>query len=208
MKFCIVGTGGAGREAFESLEKILLARGQDALEQVCFMQTDTDSQSEHIMGVPVIPYHDYHPELYQIIVAIGSPKLRKRVVSELPSTARYVTLIDPTAVVSKYASLGKGSIVGAGVVVTCNVDLGAFVQLNLNTTISHDTVAGDFFTTAPTVSVCGNCSIGAGVYLGAGACVRQGITICDGVTIGMGGVVVKDVLEPGVYAGVPVKKIK
>jgi len=45
------------------------------------------------------------------------------------------------------------------------------------------------------------------VYFGTNSCVRQKITICDNVTIGMGGVVVKNITEPGVYIGNPVQKL-
>jgi serine acetyltransferase len=50
--------------------------------------------------------------------------------------------------------------------------------------------------------------IGDCVYIGTNAVIREGVHICDGVTIGAGAVVLNDITESGVYAGVPAKKIK
>ena len=56
--------------------------------------------------------------------------------------------------------------------------------------------------------ISGNCSIGDYVYLGTNSSVKEKLNICNGVTIGLSSGVIKHIQEPGVYAGVPVKKIK
>jgi serine acetyltransferase len=38
--------------------------------------------------------------------------------------------------------------------------------------------------------------------------IREGTKVCDNVTIGAGSVVLKDITQPGVYIGIPAKKIK
>ena len=91
---------------------------------------------------------------------------------------------------------------------TCDINLGEFAHLNLNTTIGHDATIGDFFTSAPSVNIAGNSKIGKNVYFGSGSGCREKINICDYVKIGMGGVVIKDITESGIYAGVPVIKKK
>jgi UDP-3-O-[3-hydroxymyristoyl] glucosamine N-acyltransferase len=74
--------------------------------------------------------------------------------------------------------------------------------------VGHDCVIGDFFTASPGVNISGNCTIGNQVYIGTNASLKQGITICDDVIIGMGSVVVKDIIEPGVYIGNPISKLR
>ncbi len=207
MKYCIVGAGGAGREAFESLEQILSSRGMDPLSEICFLETDGVVRNAEVMGVPVMGLDAFDPEKYQVVIAIGNPTVREKVVAQLPTATQYFTLVDPSAVVSKYAILGAGTIIGAGVVINCNVKLGLHSRIDINSTLSHDIEAGDFFTTAPGGHVCGTCRIGDRVYLGAGAVIRQGIQLGDDVTIGMGGVVVKDIMEAGTYVGVPVTRM-
>lgn len=90
---------------------------------------------------------------------------------------------------------------------TCNIKIGKHAHLNLHTTIGHDCIIGDYFTTAPATNISGNCEFGECVYFGTNSSVRQGIKICDNVTIGMGGIVVKNINEEGVYIGNPVKKL-
>ena len=49
--------------------------------------------------------------------------------------------------------------------------------------------------------------IGNGVSIGSNASILP-VTICDGAVIGAGAVVTKDILEKGIYAGNPARKIK
>lgn len=48
--------------------------------------------------------------------------------------------------------------------------------------------------------------IGNKVYIGSNATILP-ISICDNVVIGAGSVVTKDIIEPGIYAGNPARKI-
>ena len=61
--------------------------------------------------------------------------------------------------------IGEGSIICAGTILTTNLVFGKFTQLNLLTTIGHDTILGDFCTTGPGVNISGNCNIGNNVIL-------------------------------------------
>ena len=44
-------------------------------------------------------------------------------------------------------------------------------------------------------------------WVGIGATVKNGIKICDNCLIGAGAVVVKDILNPGIYIGTPAKML-
>ncbi len=57
------------------------------------------------------------------------------------------------------------------------------------------------FTSAPIV-------IGSDIWIGANSLICQGVTICDHVVVAGNSVVTKPITEPGVYGGVPAKKIK
>jgi UDP-3-O-[3-hydroxymyristoyl] glucosamine N-acyltransferase len=103
--------------------------------------------------------------------------------------------------------IGEGSIVNAGCILTCNIQIGKHAHINLLTTIGHDCKIGDFFTSAPGTNVNANCKFGDCIYLGSNVVVRQEINICSNVTIGMGGAVYKSIKHPGIYAGNPVRKI-
>jgi sugar O-acyltransferase (sialic acid O-acetyltransferase NeuD family) len=207
-KICIVGAGGFGREALCCLIDSLKDENIKIDDIACFMVEDAAHTNEKIMGIEVIPQSKFDPDKYDAIVGTGDPTLRKKIVNSLPPNTTYTTIIHPTAVISKWVEIGEGSIITAGTILTCNIKIGKHAHLNLHTTIGHDCVIGDFFTTTPAVNVSGNCQFGECVYLGTNASIKQGVSICSNVTVGMGGVVVKDITEPGIYIGNPLKKFE
>jgi sugar O-acyltransferase (sialic acid O-acetyltransferase NeuD family) len=172
------------------------------------MVDDNNYLEKEIMGIPVIKQSNFDPEKFKVVVAVGDSKRRKQIVRKLPIQTRYTSIIHPSAVISKWVEIGEGSIITAGVILTCNIKIGKHAHLNLHTTVGHDCQIGDFFTAAPAVNISGNCTMGDCVYWGTNSSVRQGIKICDDVTIGMGGVVVKDIDNRGVYIGNPVRKLQ
>lgn len=206
-KICIMGTGGFSREVLCCLIDGIAKANLKIEEIACFMESDENFKENKIMGIDVIPQSKFDPELYNVVVAIGDPSSRKRVVNNLPSQTTYTTIIHPSAVISEWVEIGEGSIITAGTILTCNIKIGKHAHLNLHTTIGHDCIMGDFFTTAPAANISGNCEFGECVYFGSNSAVKQGVKICDNVTIGMGGIVVKDITEEGVYIGNPLKKL-
>jgi sugar O-acyltransferase (sialic acid O-acetyltransferase NeuD family) len=144
-----------------------------------------------------------------VLIAIGDSKKRYQVFTKLNSNIKYFKFIHSSGkiLLEDSVSIGEGSIICAGSIITCDVTLGNHTHLNLNTTIGHDTVVGDFFTTAPGVNISGNCQVGNRVYVGTNACIKEKISICDDVIIGMGACVVKDIKESGTYIGIPAKKV-
>ena len=89
--------------------------------------------------------------------------------------------------------------------VSCNVTLGHHVHLNAQCTIGHDTVIGDYFTSACSVMIAGNNNISKNCYFGMNSSTRQGITIMENVSIGLNSGVVKDINKSGTYIGTPAK---
>ncbi len=207
-KICIAGAGGFGKEVLCCLIDIIASTDLKIEEIACFMVRDEDLKETTIMGVEVIPQSAFNPLLYNVVVAIGDPKKRKKVVESLPANTTFTTLIHPTAIISAWVEIGEGSIVTAGTIITCNIKIGKHAHLNLHTTVGHDCVMGDYFTTAPAVNISGNCRFGDCVYFGTNASIRENVTICSNVIIGMGGVVVKNITEEGVYIGNPLKKLE
>ena len=206
-KICIVGTGEFARETLCCLIDILSAQSETTKGNVVFLDHEGICDKREIMRVPVIKSKDFNPENYRVVVAIADPKSRKLVVSQLPKTTEYITLVHPTVVMSEWVEIGDGSIITTGCILTCNIKLGVHTQLNLLTTVGHDCQLGDYFTTAPSVNISGSCTIKEAVYFGTGASVKQGVNICGNVTIGMGGVVLNHITRSGTYVGVPVQKL-
>jgi len=155
----------------------------------------------------ILPLSQFDEKKYIVNVVIGDPKLRKKLIDSLPSDTKYFTFIHPTAqILDNNIIIGEGSIICANCILTTNIKLGKHTHLNLSTTIGHDCVIGDFFTTSPGAKVSGNCTIGSEVHLGTNCSVKEKLNICDSVTIGLNAGVVKDIKKSGVYVGVPAKR--
>jgi UDP-N-acetylbacillosamine N-acetyltransferase len=56
-------------------------------------------------------------------------------------------------------------------------------------------------------TVAGRVIVGAHTLIGAGATIIDGVSVCDQVVVGAGGVVVRDILTPGVYVGIPAQAL-
>lgn len=139
-------------------------------------------------------------------VAIGSCKVREQLFTVLLKMGSLPhTVMHPTASLSRFATLGKGSFLAAQSVVAPAAMVGAGVIVNHGAVVDHDCVVGDFSHIAPNATLGGCVIVGAGVLIGAGANVLPGISIGDGAVIGAGAVVTNDVHAGEVQAGIPAK---
>lgn len=203
----ISGTGGISKEVLCLITDLGKYNDVAGFIEPDFIIEKEDIPKE-IMGKPVFPYSKVDVNKHIVSLAMGDSKIREKSISQLPEGIEFITLIHPTAVVSQWAKIGEGSIICAGTIITCDINIGKHAQLNLNTTIGHDCQIGDFFTTAPNVNISGNCTFGEHVYFGTSSSIKQGISIKGNTVIGMGAIVTKDIEEPGVYVGIPAKKLK
>ena len=121
---------------------------------------------------------------------------------------RPAVLIDPAAIVGRNAQVGPGCVVCAGTVLAISSRLEAHTIVNLNCTVGHDTVLEPYCTVHPGSNLSGRVHVGACTDIGTGTKIIQGLAVCPGCTLGAGTVVVRDITEPGTYAGVPARRIK
>ena len=193
MKKALIGNGGHAREVLSQIGKNL----------PCFVDDEYVTEN-------TLPLSSFDPKKYKIIVAIGDPLERKKIISKLPKNTKYFTFIHPSAQIldKKTITIGLGSFIGANSILTTNISIGEHTILNRGNQIGHDTKIGDFLSAMPGSIVSGNCNLGDCVYLGTNSSIREKINICDNVTIGLGSGVVKNISEPGTYVGLPAKKIK
>lgn len=199
----IFGSGGFGREVLALLNDAQLGHRISA-----FYESDAIWAARAVSGLPVLPASQFDPKSTEIVLAIGSPGARQAVRDSLPAETQYPTIIHPNVVRSPSVNIGQGSVICAGCILTCDINIGEYVHLNLMTTLGHDCVLGDFVTTAPAVNVSGHCNIGRGAYFGTNSCIREGLDIAANTTIGMGAVVVSSIREAGIYVGSPARLIQ
>ncbi len=177
-----------------------------------------DFIGQQISGVSIISEEDFKSRISidteaNAFIAVGSPIIKNKIFKMLAEykNLKFPTVIHPKSSFDKRpgkVSFGQGTIVCPGAVITTEIHIGDFVLVYLNTTIGHETSIGDFSTISPGANISGNVKIGKNVFIGTGAMVLERLTICDDVIIGAGAVVNRSITEPGVYVGVPAKKIK
>jgi sugar O-acyltransferase (sialic acid O-acetyltransferase NeuD family) len=193
MKQAIIGSGGFAREVRASI----------GINLPFFVDDKYLTGNSEERGLSA-----FDPSEFEVIVAIGDPKVRESIVGRLPKETKYFTYIHPSVhIINNFIGMGEGTIVLAGCVLSCGSILGKHTHLNFNTVIGHDVIAGDYLTTAPNVGIMGNNTLGDRVYFGVGSSTKEKITICSDVTIGLGAGVVKSINQPGTYIGLPCQKV-
>lgn len=154
----------------------------------------------------------FHQLGFSYVITAGQIKsaaLRKRIFADLVSIdADIETVISPTATVSKYSSVGKGSMIMHHTVINADAILGENCIVNSASVIEHDVILGDHVHISTNVIVNGNCKIGSESFVGSACCISNGVEIGNQIVIGAGSLVINDIKEKGTYVGAPVRKVK
>jgi sugar O-acyltransferase (sialic acid O-acetyltransferase NeuD family) len=204
MKIAIVGAGGHGKVVADAI----IARGTDSL--VGFFDEDPSLWGKSHLGLPILgPIESWrgHP-VDAIVVAIGENMARKRQYEKLKvAGAKLATVVHPQATLGKGVILGEGVVALAHVVVNPDARIGVNTILNTASTVDHDCVIGSHSHLAPGVRIAGDVSLGDGVFAGIGAVVIPGVSIGHWSLIGAGAVVIRDAPEGAKLIGVPAKAV-
>jgi len=201
-KLCIFGASGAAKE--------IRAVAKNFYDTVAYIDLKAGNP---INGIPVKDEDFFDSNIHCAIVGIGDSILRFKIVSKLlikHPQIKFVTLVDSSSVLldKDHIAIGRGSIIGANSTLTTDITLGEFTFINLNCTIGHNCKLGNFLTTAPGTKISGKVTCGERVYFGSNSVAIENIYIVGDVIIGAGSVVTKNILESGVYVGIPARKIK
>lgn len=198
----LVGASGLARE--------VIAAGMTGI--VGILDDDADLHGTEVAGVPIVgAVSDAATRTEQLLVCVGPSGSRRSVIdrcTELGVTAdRYAMFVARSARIGASSSVGAGSILLDGVVVTADARIGRHVVVMPNATITHDDVLEDCSTLAAGVALGGSVRIGEAAYIGMNASVRQGISVGVHATVGMGAVVLRDVPPHQTWAGVPARPL-
>lgn len=209
----IFGAGGFGREVAYWIEDC--QKAYNNIQAVCFVDENPAKQGTMQNDLPIMGLalaRERFPRA-KIVSGIGSPSLRQRLMAKAADAGfEFASVIHPRTEVSRWVEIGMGAVICAGNKLTTNIVLGEHVQLNMDCTIGHDVVMGDYTTLAPGVHVSGYVHFGKRVYVGTGAVLIHGtqdepLVIEDDSIIGAGACVIKPVRAGTTVAGVPAKPL-
>lgn len=213
-QIAIYGAGGFGREVAFCIEDCYQAYGN--IQTVCFIDDDQAIRGKMLNGIPVMALgaaRDNFPRA-KVVSGVGAPQMRERLMSKAAAAGfEFATVIHPRVERSRWIDIGPGTLICAGNLLTTNITLGRHVQINLDCTVGHDVVMGDYATLAPGVHVSGYVHLGQRVYVGTGATIINGtaanpLVIGDDVVVGAGACVTKSVPPGLTVVGVPAQPLK
>jgi len=193
------------------MKKVLIGNGGHAKEVMAQMGVKLDRfvDDQYVKhSEDALPLSLFDPKKHIAMIAVADPRDRFDIVQRLPKETQFFTFIHPTALLMGDVEIGEGSFIGAYSILTTNIKIGKHTILNRGNHIGHDCEIGDYFSAMPGAIVSGNVRIYDLVYMGNNSSIKEKLSIHSLSTIGMNSAVVKPIEEPGIYVGVPVKKIK
>ena len=210
--FGIYGAAGAGRGAMPLLRAQV---GSAKLNQCVFV--DDHPTVAVVNSSPCLTFEEFiaAPAAEKsVAIAVADSSVRERLAEKCSAAGiQFETIVAAEHVRMYDVEIGEGAILSPFTVVTSNVRIGRHFHCNIHSIVEHDCRIGDFVTFAPGVRCNGNVHIEDHVYIGAGAIIRQGtpqkpLLIGRGAIVGMGAVVLNDVLPGATVVGNPARALK
>jgi sugar O-acyltransferase (sialic acid O-acetyltransferase NeuD family) len=159
----------------------------------------------------ITPLEEFTPQKGEEYFVAPTTSRKSVLVDFLKNTyqLQFSQLIHPTACVSLFAKVGQGVFIGANSVISPGCVIMDHVFIHNGVTVGHDTILHDYVRLNPGCHIAGHVEIFDKAMIGLGAIVIEELVIGKGAVVAAGAVVIKDVKEKILIAGVPaiVKKV-
>lgn len=202
-KIIIIGAGGHAKVVYSIAKKNNY--------NIVGFYDDINMNLSSFMGYPVFhsieELYNYNKDGVEFIVAIGDNFTRMKIVEMIEEhlSCKFISLIDPSAIVFENVKIGEGSVIMPGAIINIDTTIGNHCIINTGAQLDHDCIMNDFSSLAPG-SICGgNVCIGklSAVCLGAKVVERCKIDDCS--ILGANSLLLED-LGPNCLAyGTPAK---
>lgn len=209
MKSIIIGAGTYG--------EVYLAYLQEAgIEIVGFVDDNPDLQGNYVKGLPVLgtiadlQYLKDECDATAVYCPIGNNKLRVRFL-EYAKSLGYKTpcFIHSSVIMHSSVTIGDGVYILLGAKIMPYTKIDDYVMISMNALVAHHNhlKRGTFISTG--VNFGASITANENSYIGIGATIMTGIhNLGKDCVVGAGAVVIRDVPDNAVVAGVPAKIIK
>ncbi|GAA4114321.1 hypothetical protein GCM10022393_13660 [Aquimarina addita] len=208
-KIVVIGASGHAKVVLEAIEL------NKKYEILGFIDT-YKAIGDKLLGYEVLGQESFLKELAikgvkKGIISIGDNWIRSIIyqkIIKLVPDFEFITVVHPSAIISPYATIGKGTVVLASGTVNADAVVGDFCIINTNANFGHDSIMQDFSSLAPGVTTGGAVFVGEYTAISIGATVLQNISIGKHTVIGAGAVVTSNVNAYMMSYGVPAKVIR
>lgn len=211
-QIAIIGAGGFAREVLDTLESI-----NEKLPTFDILGYIVDAEfaqpGNYVNDKPILgdfSWLEKHSAEVAVVCGVGAPEIRWRLIARAEAIGASFCqgIIHTSAVVTRWMTIGCGSVITAGCVLSNQLQLGSHVHVNPSATVGHDVVIEDYVSLAPGTLISGNVTLKQGCYVGTGAKIIEKRTVGEWSVIGAGAVVIGDVVPNATVVGVPARVIK
>lgn len=194
-KLILIGGGGHCRSVLDS------ALAMDIFEEIVIIDARLEVGST-VLGCRVAGTDSDLSKLKELgftyafvtVGSIESANLRKKLSAVAGNLGfQFPVICDPTACVSKFASVAEGTFIGKHAVINADAEIGKHCIINTGSIIEHECTVGDYSHLSVGSILCGNSHVGIESFVGAGSTVIQGISIGDHTIIGANSTILSNV---------------
>lgn len=148
----------------------------------------------------------------EFIITVGfikNPAIRIKLYNKVKEAGgKLATVIASTAHVSKYSTIGEGTVVMHQAFVNAGAQIGVNCIINTFCNVEHDAQIGDQCHISTGTMVNGDCKVGDRCLIGSQSVLANGISVGDDIIVGAGSLVRKSITTAGVYSGNPATMYK
>ena len=165
---------------------------------------------KQILSTKVIGTDDDIPQYVdkaEFLITVGfikDPTTRIKLYNKIQKAGgKLATIVASTARVSRFSSIGEGTVILHHALVNAGAEIGKNVIINSAANIEHDAIIGDHCHVSTGAMVNGGCIVGERCFIGSQTVLCNGISIADDIIVGAGSYVMNTLTKRGIYIGNP-----
>lgn len=205
----IYGAGGFGREIACLIYRINTEKPEWNLLGFLDDGEAVGTKTEYGEVLGGLDYINSYPNEISVAIAIGTPSIIQKLAADITNPkVDFPNLIDPNVEFLDWNNvrMGKGNIICARCVVSCNVDIADFNLFNIGVGIGHDASFGSYNVLMPNVNISGGVQTGNCNLFGVKSTVLQYLKVGNNVKIGAHSLLMRKAKDDGLYFGIPANR--